>query len=175
VVLQHGWAHTDHAPPGARKIELGGTRGLAALSGEPVRGREVLEQAFAERFLPVQVPPWNRIDREVVARLPALGYAGLSAFGPRASDAPAEGLVQVNTHLDILDWTRDGGFVGGERLLERLSVLLGSTGDEPVGILTHHQRMGDDAFEWLERLLTLLRDHPKATLRGAAELFRGPA
>ncbi len=83
TVLQHGYAHRNHALPGARNAELGTDRPLAAVEAELVAGRDRLRDAFGPRFLPVLVPPWNRIAPAVVARLPAAGLSGLSTFGSR--------------------------------------------------------------------------------------------
>ena len=44
-------------------------------------------------------------------------------------------------------------------------------GDEPIGILSHHQVMDAAAFATLDRLLALVQDHPRATLAAAGALF----
>ena len=62
-VLQHGWAHENHARPGQRKIELGGAEDTDRLLRHLAAGRDRLAVAFGARFLPVMVPPWNRIER----------------------------------------------------------------------------------------------------------------
>ena len=103
-LLQHGYAHTNHAPPGDKKIELGPHRPAMFVLGELGTGRLALERLFGSRVLPVLVPPWNRIAPALVPTLPEIGYRGLSAFGPRAAPRPGPGLLQVNTHIDLIDW-----------------------------------------------------------------------
>jgi peptidoglycan/xylan/chitin deacetylase (PgdA/CDA1 family) len=168
TVLQHGYAHTDHAAPGARRIELGG-RPVETILTELDRGRARLEDAFGGRFLPVLVPPWNRIDEALVEHLPVLGYSGLSCFGAVPS-TPAPGLRRIDTHLDLQDWRKGGAFAGEEALLERLSLLIERIGDHPLGLLTHHQRMDEAAFAWLGRLLALAAA-AGARVLAADELF----
>ena len=70
TVVQHGYAHRNHAPPGARNWELGAHRPVEVVAGELEAGRTRLEQGFGPRFAPVLVPPWNRIDGAVIERLP---------------------------------------------------------------------------------------------------------
>ena len=62
TVLQHGFAHRNHAPPGMRALECGGAPPLGQVAAELRRGRDRLALLFGARFLPVLVPPWNRID-----------------------------------------------------------------------------------------------------------------
>ena len=169
TVLQHGIAHRDHARPGEKKTELGGAASPDLLADGLATGRDRLKARFGERFLPVLVPPWNRIDAALAESLPALGYQGLSTFGPRPATPP---LRRVNTHLDLIAW-RDG-----RRPLTLPETLAGLTAlarqaprDEPVGILTHHLVMDRAAFDVLDHLFPILQNHPKALLAGARTLF----
>ena len=58
-----------------------------------------------------------------------------------------------------------------QRPLQRLTQLVVAHGDEPIGILSHHQVMDAAAFATLDRLLALVQDHPRATLAAAGALF----
>ena len=62
------------------------------------RGRDRLAALADERFLPVFVPPWNRIGPDMAARLGEAGLPGLSIFARPAS------WHRVHTHLDLMDW-----------------------------------------------------------------------
>jgi len=84
TVLQHGFAHADHAPPGAKSVELGG-RDLATVTDELRAGRALLIDAFGATCLAVLVPPWNRLDPGLIERLTECGFAGLSTFGRRSA------------------------------------------------------------------------------------------
>jgi hypothetical protein len=169
TVLQHGWAHVDNAPPGERKCELVGEGIVERL----IAGKEKLERLFGSRFLPVMVPPWNRIDAALAARLPALGYHGLSTLGPRRR------AFSTNVHVDVMDWP-SRRFAGTERalgpLVEHLRQRrLGKVdADEPTGIMTHHRVHGDDVARFLERLFEATKAHPATRWLAASEIFARP-
>lgn len=153
-VLQHGIAHADHAAPGAKKMELGGIADRDALRDGLRAGMECLRRAFGRRFLPVLVPPWNRIDADVEAMLPGLGYAAISTY--HARQAPAvPGLARVDTHLDVIDWRlrRLRPAAALDAGLERLAE---TRAEGPIGILGHHALLDDDALaafgDWLDSL-----------------------
>jgi hypothetical protein len=75
-VIQHGYAHRNHAPPDERKMELGRHRDVETTIADLARGRDVLERSLGERFFDILVPPWNRIDTAIVARLRAPQFGG---------------------------------------------------------------------------------------------------
>jgi hypothetical protein len=176
-VVQHGYAHANHAPAGERSAELGAHRGVRECIAELACGREALRTLFAHRFVPVLVPPWNRIAGNVVAALPGANLRGVSCFGPRESAAPAPGVVQANTHVDLIAWRRDRRFIGVDAAVERLAAHLRArreqTADasEPTGILTHHQVFDADAFAFLEACCAFLREHRAAAWVGVDAMF----
>ena len=88
-VLQHGYGHVNHEADGAKKAELGAARPAEAVIEELSDGRRRMEALFGPRFLPVMVPPWNRIADAVVARLPEAGFRGLSTYRARPRDSSA--------------------------------------------------------------------------------------
>jgi hypothetical protein len=168
TVLQHGFAHANHAPPDGRSIELGG-RDPETILAELARGRVVLADAFGCAFLAVLVPPWNRLDSGLIERLTGCGFVGLSAFGRCAGAAAPPGLIQVNAHLDPIDWRGSRLFIGEAAALARLVAVLDA--DEPIGILSHHLAMDEAGWAFLDRLLGVLAGHPGARLCPADELF----
>jgi hypothetical protein len=168
TVLQHGFAHANHAPPERKPIELGG-REVDAVLAELARGRAMLADAFGCAFLAVLVPPWNRLDDGLIERIADCGFIGLSTFGPRAPPEAAPGLPRVNAHLDPIDWRGTRLFVGEAAALGRLIAM--QDADESIGILSHHLTMDEDGWVFLDRLLRVLAAHPGARLCPAAELF----
>ena len=173
--VQHGFAHRNHAPPDEKKIELGPHRPLDVVSEELLRGRALMTGLFGERFLPMLVPPWNRIAGALVEALPALGLTAVSAHGARSQPEPLPGLRQVNTHADILRWTDPRGFLGEAEALSLVCGHLqarrqGQAGPpdpaEPTGILSHHLAHDEKTWDFLERLLAVLAEH------GAASVLR---
>jgi peptidoglycan/xylan/chitin deacetylase (PgdA/CDA1 family) len=168
-VLQHGFAHRNHAPAGAKSCELGG-RPIDIIEAELRRGQATLVDAFGAAFLAVLVPPWNRLDRRLISRLIACGFCGLSTYGRRDAPVAEAGLIQVNTHLDPIAWRGDRLFVGEIAALERLITVLDP--DEPIGILSHHLAMDEPGWRFLDQLLGVLAAHPGAVLCSVEDLFQ---
>ena len=177
TIVQHGYAHANHAPAGERSAELGAHRSLRVRREELERGRERLARAFGGRFVPVLVPPWNRIAADIVPGLPAIGFHGLSCFGPRPCAFAAPRLVQVNAHVDLIAWRRDRQFIGADAAIERLASRLAARRsretdpDEPTGVLTHHLEMGSDALKFLAELMLRTRDHGAAAWLDVRDAF----
>ena len=146
-VLQHGWAHRNHATDGEKKSELGRHRAPEVVTAELAKGLAKLrglagaygltgacrlteahglararsltgaDGLARARHLPVLVPPWNRIDPALIPALPPVGFRGLSMFGSRPAAEPAPGLRQTNCHVDVVDWRGGRGFVGEDRAI----------------------------------------------------------
>lgn len=175
-VLQHGFAHRNHAPAGMKKTELG-CRPPAEIHRELAAGFAALRSAFGARFVPALTPPWNRIDAELSPGLAAHGFTGLSTFGARPSPAAAPGLRAVNTHADIIDWKGGRVFAGAAAATAALVAhlrarRLGAADDaEPTGLLTHHLVHDAAAWEFLDQLFAKLDEHPAAKWRRAGEIF----
>jgi hypothetical protein len=181
TIVQHGYAHRNHAPAGAKSCELGGDRPLAAVVAELGTGLDRLRADFGARFEPVLVPPWNRIDARVVAVLPAHDFAGLSTFGPRTGRDAAPGLACCNAHADPIAWRAGRRFVGAERALDAVLEHLAQRRqgavdpDEPTGLLTHHLVFDVEAWRFVGELLARTRRHPAARWVGVAEAVRRQA
>jgi hypothetical protein len=160
-VVQHGWAHANHAPVGAAKAELGPHRPDALVLGELARGQIVLDRLFAG-WLRLLVPPHNRIAPALARALPAAGYIALSTYGPRRGAKP--GLVEVNTHADIMNWVTRG-FAGVEPALELVIRHLharrtgAADADEPTGLLTHHLAHDEAAWMFADAFLAATTGH----------------
>lgn len=174
TILQHGWAHANHAPEGEKKAELGDHRPADAIGEELGQGFDRLRSLFGERFLPVLTPPWNRIGPETTTALPGWGYAGLSTFGPRKAKG---GIVRTNTHADVIDWRGGRGFAGDRAVLDaachHLAARRAGTADpdEPTGLLTHHLDHDGESWDFIDRFLVRTRSHPAVSWRSAATLF----
>lgn len=157
AVAVHGWSHQNYAPDGEKKQELGLHRALPEILSELARGYVVLAQRHAANFVPLLVPPWNRIDPAIVQELPALGFQGLSTFGAETSAI----ISMVNTHVDVIDWrgTRRGR--SANELVTELVALIETT-RTPVGILTHHLVHDIAVWQFLERLFEATSKHAGA-------------
>ena len=172
-LLVHGLAHRNHAPPGAKSAEFGDGRPLDRLTEEAARALALAGQG---PWLPVLVPPWNRIALDLVPRLPGLGYRGLSAFGPRTVPVSDQvpGFLQVNAHLDPVDWRGTRGLVDPGALAARLAEAVGRRAG-PVGLLTHHLVHDAAVWDFLARLLDRLAVHPAVERADPAAIFEPKA
>ncbi len=173
-VLQHGYAHSNHALPPDKKNELGPHRPAMLVLGELGTGRMALQRLFATRALPVLVPPWNRIAPALVPALPEIGFAGLSTFAARRREAPVKGLRQINTHVDLIDWKDRRNFVGHDAAVSALVEALRhsrSATSEPVGLLSHHLAMDERAWDFLRSLWGRAIKLPGVKLCSARDLF----
>jgi hypothetical protein len=181
-VLQHGYSHANHAPAGAKKCELGADRPRAVVLAEIAKGRALLRNAAGKRFLPVMVPPWNRIDPAVAAGLGKLGLTGLSAGRTRKAARGASGLVRIDAHIESIDWSGPKRRFAGARAVLAAVVKdlkarrLGTAGrDAPTGFLTHH--LAEDARGWrfIARFLAETTRHPAVRWLDATRLFGAAA
>jgi hypothetical protein len=179
-VAQHGYAHVNHAPrgQGLGAWELGLHRQMDVVLAELDKGRDQLETFFENHFLPIVVPPWNRIDPQLYEPLASRGYRAVSAFGARSSIHLAKGLKAVNAHCDPVRW-KSGAKFGGElktikQLVEHLAAKRNGLVDaqEPTGYLTHHIDLDDEAWEFSQQLADLVKHHPGARWLPPSVVFK---
>ncbi len=157
AVAVHGWSHDNYAPDDEKKQELGLHRPLNEVVSELKRGYTLLAQQHAPNFVPLLVPPWNRIDPAIVLELNALGFQGLSTFGAPTSSA----IAMVNTHVDIIDWRGSRGGRDAGELVKDIVELIENT-QTPIGILTHHLVHDDAAWQFLQQLFSTTSAHAGA-------------
>jgi hypothetical protein len=169
-LLVHGLAHANHAPPGAKKAELGPHRPLSALRADAAEALALAKARLGPRLLPVLVPPWNRIAAALSGALPALGYRGLSAAGNLPQVA---GLSQAHAAIDPIAWRSGGGLADPESIVSRAAAAVAAGG--AVGLLTHHLVQDDPTWDFCARLLDRLANDAAnsrgARLSRAAALF----
>ena len=164
TVIQHGTDHRNRAEAGEKKTEYPAREPIEAALGRISDGFGRLRTFAGKRFFPVLAPPWNRVRKDLLKKLPAIGMRGVSAYGARASAEPAPGLRQVNTHVDIVAWRQGRRFVGEA---QALALAFKNLSDEPLGWLTHHAVHDAATWDFLERLFTL----KDVRWRSAAEVF----
>lgn len=179
TVIQHGADHCNRAPPASKKSEFPAEEPVETALRRLKEGHASLVSAAGTTVLPVMAPPWNRIHADLVARLAGAGYVGLSAYKSRLAAMPYEGLTQVNTHVDIIDWKGTRGFVGVESALRQATQHLAArrTGmadaDEPTGWLSHHAVHDEAAWCFLAELFDVTQGRPGIRWRSARDMFRG--
>ena len=178
-VAVHGWSHINHATAGSKSQEFPVHRPRQDTLAELGQAAARLGAMFASRITPIYVPPWNRIAPEVAALLPDLGFRAVSAFGRKPLFADEASLVELNTHVDVIDWRGTRGGHDPERLtLELAQELAWSRENDwsPVGILTHHLVHDAQAWQFLRELFAETAAHPDVCWCRAGELVgRAPA
>jgi hypothetical protein len=167
-VFQHGVDHRNRAGPGEKKTEFAGAEPLEQALLRLRQGRERLEQRAPGRVLPVLVPPWNRLSSPgLLAALPQAGIRGLSRYGARPPGVQRPELpllLEVNTHVDIIDWRGSRGFAGDDVCLQlacrHLQARRAGTAapDEPTGWLTHHAVHDEAAWSFMDRLFAFVAE-----------------
>ena len=177
-VLQHGWAHVNHARDGKGAWELGSHRPKSVILDELRQGMGKFSQLFKGRFLPVLVPPWNRMDPELLPYLPVMGYRGVSGDYKPHRPVPPDGLRVVDTHCDLLTWKKKpAAFAGAEKCAKLIAAHLSDKRagavdpDEPTGVLSHHLAMDPAAWAFLDDLMGLVNDHPAALWVSPADIW----
>lgn len=180
-VLQHGVDHRNRAAQGEKKTEFPAKEPGEAALARLAEGKRRLAALAGNRSLDVLAPPWNRLASQVLPRLAAGGFRGLSCYGSRSAAQPVPGLAQVNTHVDLIAWKSGRGFIGEEMALSlatrHLEARRRGTADpdEPTGWLTHHACHDEAAWSFLARLFEALRAQKDVRWRRARDLFAGAA
>ncbi|APE44627.1 hypothetical protein BOO69_15325 [Sulfitobacter alexandrii] len=158
--LQHGFAHKNHEPKGARASEVGLNRDLDLQRTDLAEGWRRMLEAKLPNLLPVFVPPWNRIADKTLRALPGLGYRAVSIFDQRPDDPV--GPPHFNGHIDPIRWKEGARFAGEEKALEQcvrhLARRRSGEADkaEPTGFVTHHLQTDEATWDFCMAFLDRL-------------------
>jgi hypothetical protein len=181
AVLQHGYAHRNHAAQGNPAVECGGERPVDDVIEELATGMRRLEEVLGDRAEPILAAPWNRIERPVLERLHEAGFRGASAYGPRRQMLVARNdVVLANAHVDPINW-RERRFAGREKALSsflgELRARRETSADkaEPIGLLTHHLDHDEDLWIFLEAFFQATARHSAARWIDVGEAFASPS
>ena len=153
-IAMHGLHHYNYEPSSRKKAEFGSFRPIETQWKDLKKGIRQLEQLFGDLFLKCFVPPWNRINTELTKSLPSFGISSLSTFASPREATAVPGLLQINTHVDVIDWKEKQRFIGAELLADKIAAELQDRrtrtigAAEPIGLLTHHLIMSID--DWKE-------------------------
>lgn len=161
-LLQHGIAHENHQTAG-KATELGDARDVTMLVEALVAARGRLS---SPAFVPVVVPPWNRMRADLAPALAAAGYVGVSLFGGSALSAP---IRRVDTHIDPIAW-RTTRSLADEAVLERM-VDAAIAQEGPIGLLTHHIAHDEAIDGFVSAFAALVAAHRGAQWVSAGSLF----
>jgi hypothetical protein len=170
TVAVHGWSHENHAPQDEKKQELGRHRPGEIVLAELSQGRARLQRLHAGRFAPMLVPPWNRIDADLLPHLAGIGFSALSVFG-----VPRPGPMRMlNSTVDIMDWRGNRGGRDHAALISEIVAQLERAfrGEgAPVGLLSHHLVHDEVAWTFLDRLSEVTARNGACRWRSVGELL----
>jgi peptidoglycan/xylan/chitin deacetylase (PgdA/CDA1 family) len=163
-VLQHGWDHRNHAPDGRPKAELARSRDEREVERDLAAGQCRMRELFAERALPVLVPPYNFLAPRLAKVVRRLGFRYVSLLG----DFQPLAMPSRNVHVDVVDWRSGKAEQSKAIALQAITALrLRRFGFVerllPVGIMTHHLQHDEEAWQSSEALLAGLRRHAAAS------------
>ncbi|MCP4686988.1 MAG: polysaccharide deacetylase family protein [Desulfobacterales bacterium] len=168
---QHGWRHVNHETRG-KKQEFGPARSTEDIRSDLHRGRVRLETLMGGNFYPGFTPPWNRCGAEALRLLHELGYAAISRSKGASPAAPAS-LPDIRINVDLHTRKEPDPEEAWRNIFAELKRAAAAG---LIGVMIHHQRMNDAAFDFLELLireLTRPRDFHPVTLKDLAELHAG--
>jgi peptidoglycan/xylan/chitin deacetylase (PgdA/CDA1 family) len=156
---QHGWRHVNHET-GGKHQEFGSARQSSAIKNDLLKGRQRLENILGNQFYPVFTPPWNRCNLNTLELLEQCGYLAVSRdCGALPSSSAA--LPDYCMHIDLHTQKTPDPVAGWDRLFKALKKDI-SAGR--CGIMLHHQKMNEVAFDFLEILLKALKKCKKMRL-----------
>ena len=148
---QHGWRHVNHEIDG-KKQEFGASRSRLNIKRDLVLGKRRLEDLMEAEFYPVFTPPWNRCSLDTLQSLGELGYVAVSRSRGSMPQAP-RGVPDFYANVDLHTRKERDPALGWKNLLEELQSAISS---KFCGIMIHHQRMNEAAFDFLEMLIRIL-------------------
>jgi len=177
-ILQHGYAHINHVPGSGKAWELGKHRPTSIILEELRAGMLKFTQLFKNRFVPVLVPPWNRMDPELLPYLSVMGYRGISTSYSKHRPLPLDNLRVADAHCDVLRWKeKPARFAGTEKCVKLIVNHLrdkrtGQTDEtEPTCVLTHHQVMDQGAWDFMDTLFSLTNGHSAASWLSPTDIW----
>lgn len=146
---QHGWLHRNHEQQG-KKCEFGRSRSEQLIRNDLFNGQQRLRRIMGDQVCrPFFTPPWNRCSDETIRQLQRLGFHGISRNLVTPHEA-GQLLPEFSVNIDL--HTRRGqNAVADFAALGQEFDRAVKTGT--VGFMIHHQRMNDQAFDLLQRIL----------------------
>jgi hypothetical protein len=151
---QHGWRHFNHEIDG-KKQEFGASRSRSDIKRDLLLGKRRLEDLMEADFYPVFTPPWNRCSLSTLQLLWDLGYEAVSRSRNSKPKPPME-LSDFYVNVDLHTRKERDPASGWSNLFNELQQAISS---DCCGIMIHHQRMNDGAFDFLEVLLKTMVKH----------------
>lgn len=155
----HGYRHQNHETEG-KKQEFGPQRSKVDIVRDLKKGYERLLSIMGDEFTPIFTPPWNRCSRDTMEALLEIGFDSISRSNG-AEPEPPENLIDIPVHVDLHTRKEKDPCQGRKNLITEFE---NGLSQNTFGIMLHHQRMNENAFFLLDKLLKLLNHFPGITI-----------
>ncbi len=153
---QHGWLHRNYETVG-KKQEFGSARSGATQFADLKKGKDRLQKILGSTFSPFFTPPWNRCSKDTLKGLQNLKFHAVSR-SENAKPNPPAGLPDIQVNIDLHTRKENDPEKCLRNLLTEITQgIANGTG----GIMIHHQRMNQEALDFLALLLNTIRTEPK--------------
>jgi len=153
---QHGRLHHNFEKSG-KKQEFGPSRTKKEIKENLQQGQKRLIKIIGEEFQPFFTPPWNRCSSTTIESLVELKFSALSRSRGAEPETVTE-LPDFQVGVDLHTRKEASPQLSFNNLLNELEEAIGSG---QCGIMIHHQRMNDNAFELLSLLLEIIKNSPR--------------
>lgn len=175
TILQHGYSHRNHAPHPQKKQELGMHRDINTIIDELVIGKTKLSHLFSDCFVSVQVPPWNRIDDEIIERIASSNLFDVISRHGMVNNKKMP-INEVNIHIDILNFKGTTCFLGTGKVIAQILKHLqyrraNNYHNEATGLMSHHLVHDEATWNFLRQFFTLTRSFDNIVWQDANSLF----
>ncbi len=148
---QHGWLHRNHESSG-KKQEFGSGRPAEKQLADLKKGKERLLNITEDSFAPFFTPPWNRCSLETLQGLKDLHFIAVSR-SQRAQPLSPPDLPDLQVNIDLHTRKEADPETSLKTFLVELEQGIASGSG---GIMIHHQRMNQTAFDFLTLLLSII-------------------
>src|SRR4051794_31611845 len=172
IIAQHGVTHSNARRPGEPPDEFPADVATDAVAVAMSAGADRL--VSLPRRIALYVPPWNRVTPALGS---ALRLARLSLVSGHGGDhREQDGILRLDTHLDLLRWRGGARFRGESRFLWRFLRLLrkrrrDDAWQEPIGLPTHHLDHDGPSWAFLEEFLAFTTSACRCRWSCAAQLL----
>lgn len=165
-VHQHGYTHFNHQQQG-RSCEFGTDRSLEQQRDDIAQGQNILQELFGSHSEPIFTPPWNRCTYDTTVVLESLKFRFFSRI--INSEPILTELPELNVSIDLLKKRKGVRLPAAE--IAQMVCRVFEEANEPVGVMLHHEHMGDAERNLLVELIHVLQNSSNVVFTPMHELI----
>lgn len=157
---QHGYSHTNYSK--TEKAEFTTERNVEEVKTQIKNGREKLKKLFEEKYIDIFIPPWFEIDENTLKTVQELDYKAISNYWDNQINK--NNTIEANTQVDFVNWDKAKTFGGTDYVLDQIINELNKEKNEYyIGLLLHHERVGNQTYNFLDELIDVISKYAKFT------------